>query len=36
MLGGRIFLKEKVSKSQYIFLLGIIAGSVMVVVDTIM
>lgn len=36
MIGGRVFMKEKVSKSQYIFLLGIIAGSVMVVVDTIM
>lgn len=35
MIGGRLFMKEKVSKSQYIFLLGIIAGSVMVVVDTI-
>lgn len=35
MLGGRIFLKEKVSKSQYIFLLGIVAGSVLVVADTI-
>ena len=36
VIGGRVFMKEKVSKSQYIFLLGIIAGSVMVVVDTIM
>lgn len=36
MIGGRVFMKEKVSKSQYIFLLGIIAGSVMVVVDTVL
>ena len=35
MIGGRIFMKEKVSKAQYIFLLGIIVGSVMVVADTI-
>lgn len=35
MIGGRIFMKEKVSKAQYIFLLGIVAGSVLVVVDTI-
>ena len=35
MLGGRLLMKEKVSKSQYVFLLGIVAGSIMVVVDTI-
>ena len=35
MIGGRIFMKEKVSKAQYIFLLGIVAGSIMVVTDTI-
>lgn len=35
MIGGRVFMKEKVSKAQYIFLLGSIAGSIMVVVDTI-
>ena len=35
MIGGRIFMKEKVSKAQYIFLLGIVVGSVLVVVDTI-
>ncbi len=35
MLGGRLFMKEKVSKSQYILLLGIVAGSVMVIADTV-
>ena len=35
MIGGRIFMKEKVSTAQYIFLLGIIAGSVMVIVGTV-
>ena len=35
MIGGRIFMKEKVSKSQYVFLIGIIAGSVMVIADTV-
>lgn len=34
MIGGRIFMKEKVSIAQYIFLVGIVAGSVMVVLDT--
>lgn len=34
MIGGRIFMKEKVSAPQYVFLTGIIAGSVMVVLDT--
>ncbi len=36
MIGGRIFMKEKVSTLQYIFLLGIVAGSVMVIVDTLL
>ena len=35
MIGGHIFMKEKVSRAQYVFLLGIVAGSVLVVVDTI-
>ncbi|MCR4617993.1 MAG: EamA family transporter, partial [Lachnospiraceae bacterium] len=35
MLGGRLFLKEKINKSQYIFLFGIILGSVMIIADTI-
>ena len=35
MIGGRIFLKEKVSKAQYIYLLGVVAGSVLVVADTV-
>ena len=35
MIGGRIFMKEKVSKAQYIILLGIVLGSVLVVIDTI-
>ena len=34
MIGGRIFMKEKVSIVQYIFLIGIVMGSVMVVIDT--
>jgi len=34
MIGGRILLKEKVSRLQYMYLIGIVAGSVMVVVDT--
>jgi len=36
MFGGRILMKEKVSTAQYIFLLGIVAGSVMVIVDTVL
>lgn len=36
MIAGRVFLKEKLSAAQYIFLLGIIAGSVMVIMDTVM
>ena len=35
MIGGRIFMKEKVSKQQYLLLLGIVAGSVMVIADTV-
>lgn len=35
MIGGHILMKEKVSRAQYVFLLGIVAGSVLVVVDTI-
>ena len=35
MIGGRIFMKEKVSVAQYIFLLGIVAGSAMVVAGTV-
>ena len=35
MIGGHIFLKEKVSKAQYILLLGIIAGSILVVMGTV-
>ena len=35
MIGGRAFMKEKVSKAQYVFLLGIVAGSILVVADTI-
>lgn len=36
MIGGRVIMKEKLSAAQYIFLLGIVAGSVMVIVDTVM
>ena len=35
MIGGHIFMKEKLSKPQYVFLLGIVAGSVMVIADTV-
>jgi len=34
MIGGRVFMKERVSMTQYVFLLGIVAGSVMVVAGT--
>ena len=34
MIGGRVFMKEKVSLAQYIFLIGIVAGSVLLVIDT--
>ena len=33
MLGGRIFMKEKVALSQYISVLLIVIGSVLVVAD---
>lgn len=36
MIGGRVLMKEKLSTNQYIFLLGVVAGSVMVVADTIL
>ena len=36
MIGGRIFMKERVSTAQYAFLLGIVAGSIMVVAGTIL
>ena len=36
MIAGRIFMKEKVSVGQYVFLLGIVAGSVMVVAATVL
>ena len=35
MLGGRVIMKEKISKSQYICLFSIIAGSIMVIADSI-
>ncbi|MBQ3427036.1 MAG: hypothetical protein IJH37_07835 [Clostridia bacterium] len=35
MIGGRIIMKEKVGTAQFIFLLGIVAGSVMVIAGTI-
>lgn len=35
MIGGRVIMKEKVSKVQYILLLGIVAGSIMVIADTV-
>ncbi|MBR2280489.1 MAG: EamA family transporter [Ruminococcus sp.] len=36
MIGARVFMKEKLSKSQYILLLGIVAGSVLVITDTVL
>lgn len=36
MIGGRIIMKEKVSKSQYVFLFGVIVGSIMVIVDMVL
>ena len=36
MIGGRIFMKERVSTAQYAFPLGIVAGSIMVVAGTIL
>ena len=35
MIGGRVFMKERLSMAQYVFLLGIVAGSVMVVAGTV-
>lgn len=35
MIGGRVIMKETLSRAQYIFLLGIVAGSVMVIAGTI-
>lgn len=35
MMGGHIIMKEKLGKTQYICLLGIVAGSIMVIADTI-
>ena len=36
MIGGRVIMKERVSVAEYIFLLGVVAGSVMVIVDTVL
>jgi drug/metabolite transporter (DMT)-like permease len=36
MIGARVFMKEKLSKSQYILLIGIVAGSVLVIIDTVL
>ena len=36
MLGDRVLIKEKVSASQYIYLLGVVAGTVMVIADTVL
>ena len=36
MLGGRILMKEKVSTSQYVYLLGIIAGTILVIAGTVL
>lgn len=35
MVGGRVIMKEKASTAQYILLLGIVAGSVMVIAGTV-
>lgn len=35
MIGDRIILKEQLSRIQYVLLLGIVAGSVLVIIDTI-
>lgn len=35
MIGGRLIMREKLSAAQYIFLLGIVAGSIMVIADTV-
>jgi hypothetical protein len=36
MIGGRVFMKEKVSAIQYALLLGVVAGGVMVVAGTVL
>lgn len=36
MIGGRVIMKEKLSAAQYFCLLGIIAGSVMVITATVL
>ena len=36
MIGGRVFMKEKVSALQYVLLLGVVAGSIMVVAGTLL
>ena len=36
MLGGRIIMKEKVGTLQYLLLLGIVAGSIMVIAGTVL
>lgn len=36
MLGGRAIMKEKVSADQLIFLLGVVAGSIMIIADTVL
>ena len=35
MIGGRVIMKEKISPVQYVLLLGIVAGSVMVIAGTV-
>ena len=35
MIGGRIIMKEKVSMNQYICIIGIVIGSVLVIIDTV-
>ncbi len=35
MIEDRLIMKEKVSAVQYVFLLGIVAGSIMVIADTV-
>ena len=35
MIGGRVIMKERVAASQYLCLLGIVAGSILVIMDTI-
>ena len=35
MIGGRVIMKEKVSAAQVLLLLGIVTGSIMIVLDTV-